>query len=245
VQVVNLPQEKIAEWKGEHDYSYRLKIKVIEEMVHRHPDVPLLFLDCDTFLYHDVVGLKRALTQGKAILHVQEGKLSELKSKTEKRMWSRAAGLQIGSIQINQDHAMWNSGVIGLPATKNKEAVSLALQICDTLCRHNVPMRLIEQFSVSVALQESYTLAPAYEVIGHYWGNKEQWNKEISGFFLESYLKNSSVEEDLVRIRHFNFDKLAMVRRVKKTRQRLERLIGTMFPSKETLRIGDSAERKA
>ena len=244
VQAVAVTEAQLQEWKGPYDFFWRVKIKAIEEVMLKHTDTPLVYLDADTFLYGDITMLKDPLARGEALMHVQEGPLSQLKSKTEQKMWSQVKGLRVGETEIGAGHAMWNAGVVAIPAAQNTAAVALALHLCDTMCQRNVTRRLIEQFSLSVALAETYPMQPANAFIGHYWGNKEQWSEEISRFFLESHLKAYSVAQDIERIRHFDFKRFAMIRRIKKTRQRLTKAIDTLFPPKETLFLGGSEESR-
>ena len=133
VQVVTITEEKLQEWQGPHDFFWRIKIKAIEQLVLQHPDAPLVYLDSDTFLYEDISGLRDILASGEALMHVQEGKLSQLKSKTEQKMWSQVKALRFRNTEIGEKHAMWNAGVVAIPAARNKEAIALALHLCDSM----------------------------------------------------------------------------------------------------------------
>lgn len=232
VQVVTVTQEQLTEWKGPHNFFWRVKIKAIEQLIQRHPQQPVMYLDSDVFLYRNPQELMAQLTAGTAFMHLREGKLSALKSKTEKRMWAQVNGMDFGSFRINARHHMWNAGVVTIPARQNQEAIQLALQICDNMCAQQVTPRLIEQFALSVALEETYDLQEAKPWIAHYWGNKDEWNEHISQFFMESYLKGLSVAQDIARVQQFNYQPLALVKRPKKTRTRLLNAVNSLFPVK-------------
>ncbi|WP_207435305.1 hypothetical protein [Sabulibacter ruber] len=232
VQVVTATPEQLTQWKGPHNFFWRVKIKAIEQLVQQHPDQSVMYLDSDVFLYRNPEELCSELAAGKAFMHLCEGKLSELKSKTDKRMWSQVKGLNIGNLQITENHHMWNAGVVTLPAQKNLEAIQLALQICDTLCAQKVTPRLIEQFALSVALEETYELCEAKPWIAHYWGNKDEWNECINQFFMESHLQGLSLDQDIARLQQFNFKSLALLKRPKNTRTRLINVVDSLFPVK-------------
>ena len=239
VKLVPITEAQLKEWKGAYGFFWRVKIKAIEKLVTTDPQTPIVYLDSDTFLYRNPTDFQAALEQGKALMHENEGKLSERKSKTERKMWSQVNGMKIGKVTISGEHCMWNAGVVAIPAVKNKEAVALALEICDAMCAASVTPRLIEQFALGVALAETYGLTAADKWIGHYWGNKEEWNEAITVFFLESYLKAFPVEKDIDRLRYFDFRKLALRKGLRKNRQRLVNLADKLFPPKGTVYLED------
>ncbi|MHA6246577.1 hypothetical protein ACXYMU_01465 [Pontibacter sp. CAU 1760] len=243
VQVVPISEEMMKDWKGPYDFFWRLKLKAMEDLVRRHPDMPMLFLDSDTFLYTDLAHLTAPLQQGKALMHVAEGLLSQLKSKTERRMWSKVNGLKVGDITINAGHTMWNSGVLGLPAARNQQTIELAIQLCDTM-RAQDTTRMIEQFALSIALTETYPMEAANATIGHYWGNKGQWNERITQFYMESFLKAYTVEQDVARLQEFDYGQLPLILRVKTTHKRLSKAIDKLFPARATQYVGEHKERK-
>ena len=115
----------------------------------------------------------------------------------------------------------------------NLEAIELALRICDELCEQQVTPRLIEQFALSVALAETYTLRAARTYIGHYWSTKDDWNASITAFFLESHLKKRTVEAELAALSTFDYQKLPIKKKVRNTQRRLEKLVHRLFPPKQ------------
>jgi hypothetical protein len=230
VNVVPVTEQLLQEWKGEHDFFWRVKIKAIEDFMLKNGQNPVVYLDTDTFLHHDLRSFQQLLAQGIALMHEQEGKLSELGSKTEKTMWSQVQHKAFGGVTIDNGSSMWNAGVVAIPVQKNLEAIRLALQICDDMCAAGVTRRLIEQFALSVALDKTYGLQAASPWIGHYWSTKEDWNEAITAFFLESLLKSYTLEQDIRRMASFNFRQLPIRKKVKNTRIRLLRLVDKFFP---------------
>ena len=242
VRVLPVQEELLREWKGEFDFFWRIKIKALELVASQFPDEPLLYLDSDTFLHGSFDALQAALAAGKAFMHEPEGTLSALGSKTERRMWQQVAGKPFGAVPITERHAMWNAGVVGIPAQGAAEAIALALRICDDLSRAGVTPRLIEQFALSVALQERFDLQAALPYIGHYWSNKTEWNEAITDFLLESSLKSRTVAEEVAALDEFDFRATAVKKRLKNTRWRLYRLVDQLFPPKEVVYINESGK---
>lgn len=237
VQIITISEEQLTAWKGPHNFFWRVKIKAIEQLVREHPDHAVMYLDSDVFLYQNPQNLRAQLKQGAAFMHQIEGKLSALKSKTEKRMWEQVKYMDLGGFKITERHHMWNAGVVALPSQHNLAAITLALEVCDRMCAQQVTPRLIEQFALSVALEETYKLQEAKPWLAHYWGNKDEWNEHISQFFLESHLKNCTVAQEIARIQEFDYKQLALLKRNKKTRARLINVIDRLFPPKDQVFI--------
>ena len=105
-----------------------------------------MYLDSDTFFYKNTAVLRTALQSGNQFMHLNEGKLSQLSSKTEKLMWKQMKGKSYGNIIINENVAMWNAGLIGV-SQKHFECLDLTLRINDAMCADGVTRRLVEQFA--------------------------------------------------------------------------------------------------
>ncbi|MEJ8801022.1 hypothetical protein [Pontibacter sp. H249] len=235
VKIVPLTKDMLQEWKGEHQYLFRIKIKALEHFIISHGEVPVMYLDSDTFLYQNTQNLKQLLSDNVALMHEEEGKLAQQKSKTVLRMWEMVKGKTFADIPITENETMWNSGVIGIPATRNQEAIQLALRICDEMLQGKVTSFMLEQFAVSIALNNIYNLQPAHPSVGHYWAAKDTWNEAISNFFLESKLKAHTIEQDIERMRQFNFKALPIRNKMKNTKLRLQRMLEKLFPPKEVV----------
>lgn len=241
VTVLPIDAAMLREWKGEFDFFWRIKIKALEYVAATYPGQPILYLDSDTFLHGAFAALDTTLAAGTAFMHEPEGALAALGSKTEKLMWRQAGGQTVGGVRLHERHTMWNAGVVGIPAQGGPAAIALALAICDDLSRQGVTPRLIEQFALSVALQERFELRAARPYIGHYWSNKNEWNEAIATFLLESGLKGRTVEQEVAALADFDFRAVPVKKTLKNTHWRLVRLVDRLFPPRETVYAGDEA----
>ena len=133
VTVLPVDARQLKEWEGEFGFFWRVKIKALEHVARQLPGVPLLYLDSDTFLYGALPALARGLAAGQAYMHEPEGRLAALGSKTEQRMWAQTRQQAFGGVRIGAQHAMWNAGVVGIPAEGAPAAIALALAVCDEL----------------------------------------------------------------------------------------------------------------
>lgn len=233
VNIIEIGPNDLREWQGKYNFFWRVKIKAIEQIAETYKNEDLLYLDSDTFLFGDLKYIKEKLNDGFSFMHLNEGKLSKLKSKTEKIMWRQISNQNIGSIKINESYCMWNAGVIGIPGNKSTELVKATLNICDAMLELNVTRRLIEQFAFSVALSEFSKLLPAKNHIGHYWGNKEQWNGIIVNLLLKAYFSNISLTELIDSFRSFDYTKIPIKVKISNTRYRLHNLVDKIFPERD------------
>lgn len=229
VQIIAIDQALIEAWKGEYNFVFRAKIKAIEYVCQLYPHEPIMYLDSDTFLFNDLKLLNESTKN--PLMHTREGLLSGLKSKTIRKLWHTIKGREFEGIQITAKHAMWNAGVVGIPAEQGLKITNLVLQICDKILAEKVGKWVVEQFSFSIVMSENGNLQAAEPFIGHYWSNKEEWNEEIQKFMLESFLKGNSVQDDIKAISEFNFSKIAISKRIPNTQIRFKKLVEKWFPS--------------
>lgn len=238
VTVMPVNEAVLREWKGEFDFFWRVKIKALEEVAQQRPGTALLYLDSDTFLHGALPALQARLAEGQAFMHEREGALSELRSKTERRMWEQVRQKTFGGVRLHERHGMWNAGAVGIPAARAPQAIALALSICDDFSRQLVTPRLIEQFALSVALEETYSLHAARPYIGHYWSTKDEWSEHIAAFLLESHLKKRTIPEELAALEEFDFQVAPVKKLLKNTRWRLYHLVDRIFPPREIAYAG-------
>ena len=233
VELITINEQIMNDWKGDHDFFWRIKMKGIEAATLNNPDQHILYVDSDT-VYVDKIGeLMIGLEAGSSYMHELEGKLSQLPSKTTKNMWKSLNGKSFAGLRIDSDAEMWNAGVIALPKSHAIETIQYAIELCDQMCATNCTRRLIEQFAFSIALKDKLGLAAAENVVAHYWGNKPNWNTKITEFFMYSKLNGLTFEQDLERFEPEEFIQIPTVLREKNTKHKLQRLLNKVMKPKE------------
>ena len=230
-ETIAVTDDTIREWKGQHDFFWRVKIKAIEHVANRFPDQHLLYLDTDTFLYGSLEEIRAQLDLGKGMMHLKEGHPSTMMTKSL-RMWKQVKGRQYGGVTIGQQHDMYNAGVVAIPRTKLKEVVSLALAICDGMLEEDVERIVIEQYSLSIALHELTQLLEAEKYIGHYWGNKPEWESIAYDLIAKAYMKNLTIEEAISQTELAELKNTPVYIHHSSTGKRLKKLIDAMFKDK-------------
>ena len=236
IEVIPIKRALIKEWEGKHQFFWRVKIKALELIAQKYPTDSILYLDGDTFFYKNMDRLRSGLKEGQNFMHIEEGKLSKLSSKTEKLMWSQMKGKTYQTIKIDENSAMWNAGLIGI-SNKHFDCLNLTLGINDAMCADNVTRRLIEQYAFSLGLNEYSTLQPADDIVGHYWGNKKQWNKIIDLFIKECFMKNYSFDQIVDYVKTMNLTENPIRVKESTTQKKLKRFIDQFYKNKKSVYI--------
>lgn len=234
IETIEINKDIIVEWEGIHKFFWRVKIKALELIATKYPSQHILYMDGDTYIYNNLNLLKEELDKGQNFMHVNEGKLCELSSKTEKTMWKQMNGKTFAGIQMNTETCMWNAGLIAI-SNQHLASLTLCLKLNDELCAANVTRRLIEQFSFGQATNQYSKLKPADHVVGHYWGNKEQWNEVISQFLKTSFMKNLTVKEICTETQSLPLLDIPINVRRSSTQRKLKRFIDSFYKDKKAV----------
>lgn len=236
IETIFINQDTIKDWEGPHQFFWRVKIKALQLVAQKYPEDSILYLDSDTFFYKNIEVLRSALQSGQHFMHLDEGKLSQLSSKTEKLMWKQMKGKSYENIIINENVAMWNAGLIGV-SQKHFECLELTLQINDAMCADGVTRRLIEQFAFSLGLNQYSELQPADHIVGHYWGNKKQWNDTISLFLRECFMKKYHFDAVVERIKDMELSKIPIRIKESSTQRKLKNLIDKFYTNQRPVYV--------
>jgi hypothetical protein len=92
---------------------------------------------------------------------------------------------------------------------------------------------LIEQFAFSLVLAHDRSLLSCDKWIGHYWGNKPEWNHAVSSMMLESFLKHRSPAEDIQKLKEFNFASIAITRKQRSLKKRIATFVDMLIKEKQ------------
>lgn len=237
VEVIELNQRMLKEWRGAHDYSFRIKICAIQHAVRsvqaREEGAAFMFVDSDTFAFHQLDSLFEEVVKGHPCMHKNEGMPYQTRG-ASRRLWKVVKGKCYAGVQIGEDSEMWNSGVIGMPAAQAEDVCELALRLCDEMLADGVRSFNVEQFCFSVALRHVCgDIQSAEPYICHYWGNKDGWCQRIEEFLVRSYMEEHSLEEDLQCLRDMDMTATPYYVRTPIWRKRLLRWVDAVAPLKK------------
>lgn len=232
VEILPIGDEQIEQWQGEHRFFFRVKILALDYLQQLHPDEHLLYLDSDTFLYGSLEALRKRLNEGLGLMHKREGHPSKMKGGAWK-MWKQAGGHTYGDVTLGLKHDMWNAGVTGIPAQKARRIIETSLAICDGMLGDGANTFILEQYSTSVAMAENTQLCEASDHIGHYWGNKDEWEKLSGELLLRAYMKESTLEEELEAITDELLHTTPVYVHKRSTAEKLHRQVDRLFPKSD------------
>lgn len=232
VTTLNVTDDEIEAWKGPHHFFFRVKIKAMELLASKYPDQHILYLDSDTFLYGDLDVLKQRLDNGNGMMHIREGHPSKMKGGALK-LWNTVKGHTYAGITLSERHDMWNAGVVAVPKDRLDKIIATSLAICDGMLDDGGDCFILEQYAQSVCMNELTQLMPSDDSIGHFWGNKEEWEALSSELLLRSYMKQSSLQDELDAITPQLLSSHPIYIHKSSTAEKLCKLIMRLFPNSQ------------
>ena len=128
---------------------------------------------------------------------------------------------------------MYNAGVVAIPNIKLQPVASQALAICDGMIQENVERIVVEQYSLSVALFEQTQLKECYKYIGHYWGNKAEWECLAYDLIAKAHMKNLTIIEEIEQIDLSELHKHPIYIHHSSTGKRLKKILDNVFKDKD------------
>lgn len=182
LEVRRVDRDWIEETRRPNNFSLRTKLIAIRDILYEDL-ANVLFVDTDTIHLRKIDVLFDKLDQGFCLLHKKEWPLKKGRLKhPELCPQDLKFELNSGSrIEINGETEMWNSGVVGI-ASKNRKLILDALDLNDQFYEMH-PSWHVEQFSLSIMLQQTGRLLGCRQKISHYWHNKPFFDQSTIQFF--------------------------------------------------------------
>lgn len=232
VTTLDVTDEEIEAWKGPHHFFFRVKIKAMELLASRYPNQHILYLDSDTFLYGSLDVLRQRLDNGNGMMHIREGHPSKMKGGSLK-LWNTVKGHTYAGITLGERHDMWNAGVVAVPKDRLDQVIATSLTICDGMLDDGGDCFILEQYAQSVSMNELTQLMPSDDCIGHFWATKPEWESLISEMLLRSYMKQSTLQDELDAITDEVLRSIPIYVHKSTTAKKLKRLVDNLFPDKQ------------
>jgi len=167
-----LSPDEIRAWRGPHAFVHRLKAEMIREMAGRFPNEPLLYIDADAFFTGLVARVFERIGPGRSVLHEREYSVATHASSQMKKFRRHMGGLTFRGQPIDLSRNMWNAGAVGIDPAQFGVLDEWIEFIDEIYPRY--PRFLIEQFGISLILQREAAVAPADDLVFHYWFQKDE-----------------------------------------------------------------------
>lgn len=164
---------------GKHGYMPRSKIVLLKSLLAEQKG-NLLFVDTDTIFLKKPDALFRGMNQGNSYLHIREYRLKSGRKHSRKLCpqdmdFKLATGREV---MVNGETYMWNSGVIGLPASSDACLMDETLEMLDSMYEAS-PFFHVEQLCLGAILEQTGKLKSARTFVLHYWHSKSLAERTI------------------------------------------------------------------
>ena len=221
VEIEYLDRAVLDGWRGPEPFSMRQKLALLRAAWPDHGAIVLL--DADVVARRDLTDFTARLDAGDLFMHKREFVLSRSRRPGNRRLWQQLQtlpGLSRGAQPpIGPDAAMWNSGVIALPAS-GRAFADEALRLYDELARAGVRHFATEQLVEGIVFSSTGRLHEAEPWFTHYWGNKPGYDHEIASRLADAFIEGLSVKEAAERLRQRPIDVPVEVRPGKREKLR-------------------------
>lgn len=197
VTVIVVDDEQLRDWRGPYDHLFRIKINAILDVLAREPG-NVIYLDSDVVHRGGSAPLFSGLGQDNCFMDGMHYRLGDKGGRAGKILQG-GRGKKYGKFVIGEESAMWNAGVVAVPAASGADYLADALESMDAMCADGLHPTLLEQFALSLSLDQYGKLRSSKDWFTHYWGNKLTWNALIATFFAEVHIRSLSVEEAVAR----------------------------------------------
>lgn len=181
--------EQLAEWRGRDRFSMRQKLEVARAAAPEQG--ALVMLDADTLAARDLTPMVEALASRAVFLHKREFELGYSRRRGNLALWKEISSRTFAGWYFRPGDAMWNSGVIAMPAA-DAPLIDQALLLYDAVADAGIRHFATEQLVAGQVLGRTQRLREAGVWITHYWGNKNRFDQEIARRLSEARAANMS-----------------------------------------------------
>ena len=213
VQIEYLDAARLSAWRGPQPFSMRQKLELA-----RAATIPsieaMVLLDADVVATRPLGPFVERLRGGALFMHKHEYVLARSRRSGNRRLWKALRALPAAVGQFREDDAMWNSGLLAVPA-RDRALLEDSLELYDRLGGAGVRHFATEQLVEGVVFGRTGRLQPAAEWFTHYWGNKPGYDAEISRRLADAFIEGLTVKEAAARYKADPIDLPAEVRRTR------------------------------
>ena len=211
VQIEYLDAARLLGWRGPQPFSMRQKLELARATTVPSIDAMVL-LDADVVATRPLGPFVERLRGGALFMHKREYVLSQSRRRGNRQLWGTLRSLPPTVAQFREDDAMWNSGVLAVPA-RDRALLEESLGLYDRLGAAGVRHFATEQLVEGVVMGRTGRLQPAAEWFTHYWGNKPGYDAEIARRLADAFIEGLTVKEAAARYRTAPINLPADVRR--------------------------------
>lgn len=188
VDTVEVSAARLLDWKGEIDFVHRSKICVMLDAAERY-EGKIMFLDSDNCLFQNPTDFLQNWDENTVIMEKLEYELqspADLVGKKYKRFFKKTDSF--AGYKVDMTQQCWNSGIIGLPETAQKQLPEV-LKVCDEMHKQ-FNKHLSEQMAFSIVMSKHFQVVPFKDYTYHWFGHGHAINRIVNRV-LENYQSDS------------------------------------------------------
>lgn len=179
-------------WQGAEPYSMRQKLMLLRAAWPESGAIALV--DADVLARADLAAFADGLRTGSIFMHKREYTLSQTRRPGHRRVWKALGAVPLTGYTPSSEDAMWNSGVVALPAA-DRPLLEQAIALYEEMGQRGFRHFAAEQLAEGLVFARTGRLRAAEPWFAHYWGNKGGYDAEIARRLAQAFLEGLSVKE--------------------------------------------------
>ena len=192
VDIQFLDESLLRAWRGPEPFSMRQKLMLLRAA---WPETGAIALaDADVLARADLAAFADGLRTGSVFMHRREYTLSQTRRPGHRRVWQALRATPLAGYTPSSEDAMWNSGVVALPAA-DRPLLDEAIALYEDMGQRGFRHFAAEQLAESLVLARTGRLRAAEPWFAHYWGNRAGYDPEIARRLSQAFLEGLSVKE--------------------------------------------------
>lgn len=182
VEIIPLSDKQIRNWRGPHNYIFRVKIMAILDSMSK-AEGKILYLDGDTFIREHPDRLFENISADQVLMYRNEGQLGDESIVDWGLIRNKIPVLNLmldgSKFPVQNEDFMWNAGVIGVLGM-HKELIAKVLNLTDQYCSQtDVNQYHQDQLMFSLLFARTLSLYPGEDLgIYHYCYYRQKGNAD-------------------------------------------------------------------
>jgi hypothetical protein len=192
VEIQYMDGSLLRAWRGPEPFSMRQKLMLLRAAWPESGAIALV--DADVVARADLTGFVEGLCAGGLFMHKREYTLSRTRRPGHRRVWKALKSTPLGGYTPASEDAMWNSGVVALPAA-DRTLLDETIALYDEMGKRGFRHFAAEQLAEGLVFGRTGRLRAAEPWFSHYWGNRAGYDPEIARRLSDAFLDGMSVSD--------------------------------------------------
>jgi len=179
-------------WRGPQPFSMRQKLMLLRTAWPESGAIALV--DADVVARADLTPFVEGLRGGGLFMHKREYTLSRTRRPGHRKVWKALQQTPLDGYTPSSEDAMWNSGVVALPAD-DRGLLDQAIALYEEMGTRGFRHFAAEQLAEGLVFGRTGRLRAAEPWFSHYWGNRAGYDPEIARRLSDAFLEGMSITD--------------------------------------------------